>query len=591
MPSDIEQKFDIAVIVPSYKEGAGILPNLEAIRDQIGIEARQVALVLVINNARDAAANVMASNFQTRLLAEKLRSTFPPNIELRIVDRYSRQLAPETCSVGFARKAGGEVILPEMKPEGVLVNTDADTILAPDNLGRAAHHFEVLPNVDIILGNVEMDVEGLGEEARRGTELYTLSWRSRRMFEQIYELVHAAPIKNVDAKISGANFSIRAKVYKAIGGFKEMESGEDAELVLNALKQGFEPSYIQEISAKTSGRNSDRTSKGHGPALARLAAKYEGEYADFPVLSPTAIFAIKNIFDNMELLRKLEDLDEWKKRMQEAVAAMPWPIRLTNKQMNRLFRMSREEVVHNLPDLSIHVPLNMKVVQIVTNIMPRVPLNQALYSAFEYLFEMFQIDASCDEVRQLIDPKGAIWANLSTELLYTSLRRLLDLQHWVRRLSGRGAHLQDELNNWDTSKLGGKKKIRRANTIKKNLLECLDRMGQAINEAMQASFVRNAHQSLARSPISAADNPDSILASKRRWMDEDLRVQVWDKVMSEEMKFALASTMQKGKDIGHPGIRSQLNSILILFVDLFADHETRNRWHALKVQVGVYDRE
>lgn len=187
----------VAVIVPAANEEQLIgrcLSSIKAARRHLyrSSASIQVRIVVVLDNCRDATAAIAASFGDVQ------------------------QLAITAGSVGTARQAGTSTALAGAGPlsELWLANTDADCEVPGTWLTSMVT--EARLGAHVVLGTVTPG-PGLGPAARS-------EWASRHHLRDGHPHVH------------GANFGIRGDTYLALGGWRPVVTGEDADLARRAFR-------------------------------------------------------------------------------------------------------------------------------------------------------------------------------------------------------------------------------------------------------------------------------------------------------------------------------------------------------------------
>jgi glycosyltransferase involved in cell wall biosynthesis len=157
-------------------------------------------------------------------------------------------------SVGAARRAGFELALAgHRSPERLwLATTDADTLVPPTWFARQLRHRA--QGAEMVLGTVGVGRASLAEPRRtRWRAAYALG-----VHRGFHEHVH------------GANLSMTARAYLALGGFRPLPRDEDVDLCLRAAAAGMRVVRPPTLTVVTSGRLTGRAPGGFAHFLKEI---------------------------------------------------------------------------------------------------------------------------------------------------------------------------------------------------------------------------------------------------------------------------------------------------------------------------------
>ena len=157
-------------------------------------------------------------------------------------------------SVGAARAAGFADILKPLaataSADAVLLSTDADSQVPRTWLSEHLRHIHA--GADAVAGTVSVR-DWVGRSAA---------------LQQRYERTYAAAATHVH----GANLSVKAAAYRAVGGFAALAVGEDQDLVDRILAAGMAVKFRDLPTVVTSSRVESRVAQGFGDYLNTLEA-------------------------------------------------------------------------------------------------------------------------------------------------------------------------------------------------------------------------------------------------------------------------------------------------------------------------------
>ncbi len=140
-----------------------------------------------------------------------------------------------------------------------LATTDGDSVVPPDWLTGQLAHARAGAGVDLVLGTVTVD-DWSGwpaETAGAHEERYGRPGPGRG-----HPHVH------------GANLGVRADLYRALGGFAPLPTGEDHALVTAAVAAGARVRRVLDLPVVTSGRSTGRAPDGFSGHLRQLAGRH-----------------------------------------------------------------------------------------------------------------------------------------------------------------------------------------------------------------------------------------------------------------------------------------------------------------------------
>lgn len=211
------------------------LTSLDTAIDALNTWDLETKVIIVLDSCRDASAQ-MVENWLERFYG----TSSPLNVTVT------------TCrvkNVGFARKLGCEILLEQwanLNPAHIwLTTTDADSRVPEDWLRRQILKHE--SGVDLWCGRVAvLDWLSYGRET-------SLRWQSR------YELE--------PDPVHGTSLGFNAKIYRKVGGFLPVRTGEDRELRAVFVEGGAVVDYDSSVPVVTSARRDARAPLGFANAL------------------------------------------------------------------------------------------------------------------------------------------------------------------------------------------------------------------------------------------------------------------------------------------------------------------------------------
>ncbi len=225
----------VVVVVPAHNEFASLSRCVTAVLAAAAKAPAPVFVVAVLDACDDDSAS--------------LSDRFGPDVAFLEVDERN---------VGAARAAGFRFARSVLRSPGGrtwFATTDADTKVGPDWLVAQLNR-----DADMVLGVVHVD-----------------QWRHHPdavadRFEEDYDSDQPG-----HEHIHGANMGCRADAYWRVGGFRDLASGEDVELVQRFEAAGCRVYWDDELSVATSDRRNGRAAGGFADHLAELSREVAAE--------------------------------------------------------------------------------------------------------------------------------------------------------------------------------------------------------------------------------------------------------------------------------------------------------------------------
>lgn len=224
----------IGVVVPARDEGDTIAGCVHSIRRSLRAAAADTCIVVVADDCSDDTA---------------VRARAALDADGEVIERTAR-------SVGAARRAGCERALGHFRSvargELLLMATDGDSTVPRDWV--SAHLAEIGRGASAVAGTVVVD-----SFTGRHPHL-------RASFERAY-----APRRGESHRhVHGANLSVVADAYLAVGGFAALVTGEEHDLWARLRVAGYATVSSTASPVVTSGRRVGRAEAGFAAYLDRI---------------------------------------------------------------------------------------------------------------------------------------------------------------------------------------------------------------------------------------------------------------------------------------------------------------------------------
>ena len=237
----------LVVAVPVRDEEERIGLCLDSLACQEDIDFAEVAVVLLLNNTTDGTAE------QVRQLA--------PHAPY-VTWMHSVELGPAQANAGWARRLAMDAALALAAPNGLLLTTDADTLVNDDWI--ASNRREVAAGADAVAGYVMADPMELMQLDPAVLERGRLEWQYQQLAGELCARVDREahdpwPRHNQNC---GASAAITVDAYKRIGGLPPKPVGEDRALFEEVRRCDGRVRHSLEVQVVTSARTDGRATGG-----------------------------------------------------------------------------------------------------------------------------------------------------------------------------------------------------------------------------------------------------------------------------------------------------------------------------------------
>ncbi len=259
-----------AVVIPALAERANLIHTLESLAANPASELARTLVVVIVNNRAPGVADPaqIGDNQATLALLDSLmhgRATgeteaiIRSGLRLAYIDASSsgREL-PAKGGVGLARKIGLDralrVLHENGASEGLLLSTDADTLVEPSYLQAVRNHFRD-PQAWAAIVPYAHRLDGSPEEC------------AAIIAYEIYLRYHALGLGHAGSPYAfptiGSTIVCSARAYATSGGMNRRQAGEDFYFLQQLAKTG----RVGDVTGTTihpAGRSSDRVPFGTG---------------------------------------------------------------------------------------------------------------------------------------------------------------------------------------------------------------------------------------------------------------------------------------------------------------------------------------
>jgi glucosyl-3-phosphoglycerate synthase len=240
------------VVVPARDEAPHIASCLQALSIQLDMAAGSYEVILILDGCRDHTFEVVQAT--TGHLHEPA---------FHVVTLLRSQ------GVGRARRLGMDIACRRLmqigRGEGLIVSTDADTMVAADWL--SAQLTLTRAGAEAIGGLIELDPverQVLAPHAIAVREQGT----ARRLTDAIEQAAGRGTVEH--AHFSGASLALTAAVYRRCGGLPVRAALEDEALAQALTRQGIAIHRSRRVRVQTSARTDGRAPRGLAQDLTRV---------------------------------------------------------------------------------------------------------------------------------------------------------------------------------------------------------------------------------------------------------------------------------------------------------------------------------
>ena len=242
----------MVVAVPVKDEEARIAACLAALAGQVDVDFADILVILLLNNCHDLTAE------RIRALAGDL----PFRLELHHVE-----LPAPYANAGWARRLAMEAAADLVAADGMILTTDADTLVEADWI--AANRREIEAGADAVAGYVMADPIELMELPPAILERGSLEWEYQQLDAEMVARVDPDPHDPWPRhnQNCGASAAITHAAYRLIGGLPPRPVGEDRALFEMVRHVDGKIRHSLDVQVVTSARTDGRALGGLSDAI------------------------------------------------------------------------------------------------------------------------------------------------------------------------------------------------------------------------------------------------------------------------------------------------------------------------------------
>ena len=222
------------------------------------------AVLLLANNCIDG----------TTAIAHALSFRLPYTLHVRV-----HTFAPSTASAGHARRFAMQAAAELAGSDGILLTTDADTVVAPDWIER--NLLSLAAGADLVCGRVTVDPN---EAALIPSHLHAddaLECQLTKLQDQIAARLDPDPVDPWPrhAEAAGASLAVTVSAFDRAGGIPAIRSGEDRAFVQALARTDARIRHDPMITVTVSGRIHGRAPGGMAETIRRRMCRQD-EFTD-----------------------------------------------------------------------------------------------------------------------------------------------------------------------------------------------------------------------------------------------------------------------------------------------------------------------
>ncbi len=251
----------VVVAIPARDEADWIGQCLRALALQTRLP---LAVLLLLNNCTDATAAVARSLF----------GHVPYRLHIR-----THMFPPSAANAGNARRLAMQSAAELAGPEGVLLTTDADTVVANDWIER--NLLALSAGADLVCGRVALDP---ADAAHIPAHLHAddaLECELTEVLDRIASIVDPDPADPWPrhTETAGASLAVTAAAFARVGGIPAVASGEDRAFVHALARMDAMIRHDPTIMVTVSGRIHGRAPGGMADTI-RRRMQQQDEFTD-----------------------------------------------------------------------------------------------------------------------------------------------------------------------------------------------------------------------------------------------------------------------------------------------------------------------
>lgn len=242
----------VLACVPARDEEGTLARTLDALAASLAGLDEPAGILLMVNNTSDATADAAWEWARHRSLT---------------VAVCEAQLAPAIANAGHARRLALDLAALLVRPNAVLLSTDADTRVARPWARRLVG--AVRAGAGLAAGMIDVEPAEFAALPERVREVERVERALFREHERLWRLLVPDEPLALGLRVGGASMAISVPAYRRVGGLPAIASSEDRAMVARMIAHGERIVFDAKASIRTSCRLVGRATGGMAGMLER----------------------------------------------------------------------------------------------------------------------------------------------------------------------------------------------------------------------------------------------------------------------------------------------------------------------------------
>ena len=246
----------VLACVPARNEVDRLSTSLDALAASLDRLAEPSGVLVLVNNASDGSADVAWNWART--------GTLPVAV-------VEARLAPGIADAGHARRLALDLGRLVVRPDAVLLTTDADTRVARDWAARLVGH--VQRGAGLAAGMIDVE---RSEFAALPPAVHGVERAERALFREharLWSLLVPDDPVSLGLRVGGASLAVSVRAYDRVGGLPALAACEDRAMVARMIEHDEAVAFDERALIHTSCRLAGRAEGGMAGMLSRRVSE------------------------------------------------------------------------------------------------------------------------------------------------------------------------------------------------------------------------------------------------------------------------------------------------------------------------------